>query len=95
MDNPQPLGKFETGSKTALPIYENFIKEAVKKSEARPFKVSDDITMMVVDSSTGQKAKFSSKDTIIEAYKKRNVVNGKVLFLNNNRLDSNNILKFY
>ncbi len=95
MDNPQPLGKFETGSKTALPIYENFIKEAVKKSEARPFKVSDDITMMVVDSSTGQKAKFSSKDTIIEAYKKRNVVNGKVLFLNNNRLDRNNILKFY
>ncbi len=95
MDNPEPLGKFETGSKTALPIYENFIKEAVKKSEARPFKVSNNITMMVVDSSTGQKAKFSSKDTIIEAYKNRNVVNGKVLYLNNNRLDRNNILRFY
>ena len=51
--------------------------------------------MMVVDSSTGQKAKFSSKDTIIEAYKNKNVVNGKVLYLNNNRLDSNNILRFY
>ena len=95
MDNPEPLGKFETGSKTALPIFENFIKEAVKKSEARPFKVSDNITMMVVDSSTGQKAKFSSKDTIIEAYKNKNVVNGKVLYLNNNRLDRNNILRFY
>ena len=95
MDNPEPLGKFETGSKTALPIYESFIKEAVKKSDARPFKVSDNITMMVVDSLTGQKAKFSSKDTIIESYKSKNVVNGKVIYLNNNRLDRNNILRFY
>ena len=95
MDNPEPLGKFETGSKTALPIYESFIKEAVKKSDARPFKVSDNITMMVVDSLTGQKAKFSSKDTIIESYKSENVVNGKVIYLNNNRLDRNNILRFY
>ena len=51
--------------------------------------------MMVVDSTTGQKANFSSKDTIIEAYKNKNVVDGKVLYLNNNRLDTNNILKFY
>ncbi len=95
MDNPQPLGKFETGSKAALPIFENFVKKAVKKSDARPFKVADGITMMVVDSSTGQKAKFSSKDTMIEAYKTKNVINGKVLYSNNNRLETNNILRFY
>ena len=95
MDSPKPLGKYETGSKTALPIFENFIKEAVKKSEARPFKVADGITMMVVDPATGQKAKFSSENTIIEAYKSKNVVNGNVLYSNNNRLDINNILKFY
>ena len=51
--------------------------------------------MMVIDSSTGLKAKFTSKDTIIEAYKKKNVVNGEVLYSNNNRLDTNNVLKFY
>jgi len=95
MDEPKPLGKYETGSKVALPIFENFVKKAIKKSDARPFKVADDIEMMVIDSLTGQKAKFSSKDTIIEAYKKKNVVDGKVLYLNNNRLDSNNVLKFY
>ena len=95
MDNPQPLGKFETGSKTALPIFKNFIEKAIKKSDARPFKVADGITMMVVDSTTGQKAKFSSKDTILEAYKSKNVVDGVILYSNNNRLDSNNILKFY
>ena len=95
MDNPKSLGKFETGSKTALPIFEDFIKQAVKKSDARPFKVSDDITMMIVDSSTGQKADFSSKDTIMEAYKSINVIDGNVLNSNKNRLDKNNILKFY
>ena len=95
MDNPSPLGKFETGSKTALPIFENFVKNGVKKYDARPFKVSDGITLMVVDPNTGQKAKFSSKDTIIEAYKSKNIQDGKVLYLNSNRLDTNNILMFY
>ncbi len=95
MDNPQPLGKFETGSKTALPVFKNFIKKAIKKSEARPFKVAEGITMMVVDPLTGQKAKFSSKDTILEAYKSSNVIDGVILYSNNNRLDTNNILKFY
>ena len=95
MDNPEPLGKFETGSKTALPIFESFIKNAVKKSEARPFKVADDITMMIVDSNTGQKAKFTSKNTITESFKSQNVLDGKILLSNSNRLDTNNILRFY
>ena len=95
MDSPQPLGKFETGSKTALPIFEEFVKKAIKKSDARPFKVPKDITLMVVDPNTGNKAKFSSKNTIIESYKSKNISNGKILYSNNNRLDANNILRFY
>ena len=94
-DSPSPLGKYETGSKTALPIFKDFIKQAVKKSDARPFKAAEDTIMMVVDPKTGQKAKFSTKNTIIEVFKKENVVNGKVLYSNTDRLDSNNILKFY
>ena len=95
MDNPKPLGKFETGSKAALPIFKEFIEKAVKKSEARPFKVPKKMTLMVVDPMTGEKAKFNSKNTIIEAYKSKNVLNGKVLYSDNNRLDTNNILEFY
>jgi len=94
-DDPKPLGKFETGARTALPIFKEFVSEAIKKSEARPFKAAEGTIMMVVDSDTGQKAKFSSKNTIVEVYKEKNVVNGKVLYSNNNRLDTNNILKFY
>ena len=95
MDNPKPLGKFETGSKAALPIFREFIEKSVKKSEARPFKVPENMTLMVVDPLTGEKAKFNSKNTIIEAYKSKNVLNGKVLYSDNNRIDTNNILKFY
>ena len=95
MDNPKPLGKFETGSKAALPIFREFIEKSVKKSEARPFKVPEKMTLMVVDPLTGEKAKFNSKNTIIEAYKSKNVLNGKVLYSDNNRIDINNILKFY
>ena len=61
MDNPAPLGKFETGSKTALPIFENFVKKAIKKSDARPFKVSEGITMMVVDPQQDKKLNFHQK----------------------------------
>ena len=95
MDNPKPLGKFETGSKAALPIFREFIEKSVKKSDARPFKVPEKMTLMVVDPLTGEKAKFNSKNTIIEAYKSKNILNGKVLYSDNNRLDTNNILKFY
>ncbi len=94
-DNPTPLGKYETGSKTALPIFKSFISDSVNKYESRPFKAAKETVMMVVDPLTGQKAKFNSKNTIIEVFKKENVVDGKVLYTNSDRLDSNNILKFY
>ncbi len=94
-DNPTPLGKHETGSKTALPIFKSFISDSVNKYDARPFKAAKGTVMMVVDPLTGQKAKFNSKNTIIEVFKKENVVDGNVLYTNSDRLDSNNILKFY
>ena len=88
---------FVLGGSTGIgsTLVEEFAKQAIKKSDARPFKVPEDITLMVVDPNTGNKAKFSSKNTIIESYKSKNVSNGKIKFLNNNRLDTNNILKFY
>ena len=95
LDNPQPLGKNETGAKTALPIFKYFLELSVNKSQARPFKVPNDIVMMVVDPNTGQKVKFSSKNTIIENYKKKDIVNNKVNRINNKNFDENKILKFY
>ena len=83
-DNPKPLGKNETGSKTALPIFKNFVKTAVKKYNSRPFKVPNDIIMMVIDPKTGKKVEFDTKKTIIENYKKKDVVNNQVRNINSN-----------
>jgi penicillin-binding protein 1A len=95
-DSPRPLGKNETGAKTALPIFKSFVKKAIKKEEARPFKVANNIIMMVIDPLTGQKAQFASKKTIIESYKKNKKDKKDILNLDiNNRLKNNNILKFY
>ena len=93
-DNPKSLGKYETGAKTALPIFGNFVKNAVKKKDARPFKVADNILMKVIDPVTGKKADSGSKSTIIEVYKdsQTDSMSNKDI---NNRLKNNNILKFY
>jgi penicillin-binding protein 1A len=95
-DEPKTLGKYETGAKTALPIFKSFIKKSVKRSEARPFKVAKNIKFLVIDQKTGRKADFGSKTTIIEAFKKSDLT--KNLLINddlNLKLDKNNILKFY
>jgi penicillin-binding protein 1A len=93
-DNPASLGRYETGAKTALPIFKSFIKNAVKKENARPFKVADNILMRVIDPVTGEKALTKSKSTIIESYKnikKDSELNKDI----NNRLKNHNILRFY
>ena len=93
-DNPKSLGKYETGAKTALPIFKSFVKNGIRKEDARPFKVPDNILMKVIDPVTGQRALTESKFTIIEAYKKTETES--VFYKDiNNRLKNDNILKFY
>jgi len=96
MDEPQPLGKYETGSRTAMPIFKEFIQKAVKKKDTRPFKVSENITMVMIDPKTGMKANFTSKETIIEAFKKDSIENNFQLKKDiNDRFNKKNILEFY
>ena len=95
-DEPKSLGRYETGSKTAMPIFESFVKKAIKKGDARPFKVAKNIKFLVIDQKTGRKAHFGSKTTIVEAFKKKDLKSD--LKDNDNlnlKVDKNNILKFY
>ena len=71
------------------------MSKAVKKSEARPFKVPENILMMVIDSKTGEKVNFASKNTIIENYKKKDILNLSGVNVGLNKLNNNNTLKFY
>ena len=96
MDDAKSLGKFETGAKTALPIFKDFIKKSVKKRDARPFKVAKNIIMMVIDPVNGEKANFGTRETVIETFKKDNQNLKNYQFKDiNYRLKNNNILKFY
>ena len=95
-DNPRTLGKFETGSKTALPIFKEFIKNSINNHEARPFKVAKGIKMMVVDASTGKKADSNSKNTIIESFKEEKIANNNKIDIDNIAdVSKTNILRFY
>ena len=94
-DTPKSLGKFETGSKTAMPVFKEFIKKTANTFNARPFKVADDIKMMVVDANTGKKANLKTKNAIIESFK---MTDKNFNVSSNNfdgRLSNTNILKFY
>ena len=95
-DDPKSLGKYETGAKTAIPVFEKFVKKAINKKDARPFKVSKNIKMMVVDAKTGEKANYGSTDTIIEVFKvnqfDKNLIDSNKVF---NNTTKNNIFNFY
>ena len=69
MDTPKPLGKYETGSKTALPIFKEFIKKVVTKKNALPFKIPKNINLAEVDAETGLMPNSNTKKTIFESFK--------------------------
>ena len=74
-----------------MPIFKDFIKKTANTNNARPFKVAENIKMMVVDAKTGKKANSQTKQTIIESFKDNNNLNNDF----ESRFKSINILKFY
>ena len=70
-------------------LLEKSIWLAVNKKDTRPFKVADNVTMMVVDPITGEKESFASKKTIIDSrtinynidyFLKEGILKGESLF---------------
>tara|TARA_B100002051_G_scaffold252404_1_gene265494 strand:+ start:2964 stop:5249 length:2286 start_codon:yes stop_codon:yes gene_type:complete len=94
-DEPSSLGKYETGSRTAMPIFKNFVKNVIKKNSARPFKIPEGIKMLVVNSKTGKRASYSDESIIIEAFKEKNLINNKIQYGNIEYISKENIYKFY
>ena len=94
-DEPSSLGRYETGATTAMPIFKNFVKNAVKKENARPFKVPQGIKMLVVNSVNGERASYNDESIIIEAFKDKDLVNNKIQYGNVDYISKENIYKFY
>ena len=82
-DNPKSLGKYETGSKAALPIFKDFVKKSLFKEDFKEFKIPKSVYLTSLNYDTGQKAPIGGKNTIIEALKVEDINN-----INNNNLIS-------
>ena len=92
-DNPRSLGKYETGSKAALPIFKDFIEKALFKEDFDEFKIPEDIYLTSINYDTGLKSGLGEKNSIIEALKLRDInnINNNNLILSNGR---DKIIKF-
>jgi penicillin-binding protein 1A len=80
-DNPQSLGRYETGAKAALPIFKNFIKKALYKEDFKPFKIPQTIFFSAVNYDTGEKENLGNNNAIIESFKDSDI----------NKLQNNNL----
>ena len=81
-DNPKSLGKFETGSKAALPIFKDFVEKALYKEDFKEFQIPKNIYLTSLNYDTGIKSASGEKNVIIEALKFEDI----------NNIDNNNLI---
>ena len=68
-DRPRSLGRFEEGSSVAVPVFRDFMKDALKGEPGIPFRMPSGIRLVRVNSKTGEPAKYGDKNIILEAFK--------------------------
>ena len=81
-DNPKSLGKYETGSKAALPVFKKFIENAIYKEEMKSFKVPETINFFSINYDNGEFMGFREAKSITEAFKEENAEEIKLKNLN-------------
>ena len=84
-DNPKTLGKFETGSKVALPVFKDFIEKALYKEDFDEFQIPKNIFLTSLNYDTGLKLAPGDKNSITEALKLEDI----------NNIDKNNLISTY
>ena len=92
-DNPRTLGKNETGSKVALPVFKDFIENALYKDDFKDFEIPENIYLTSLNYNTGQKSSPDDKEIIIEALKIKDInnIDNKNLITSN---ESDKLIKF-
>ncbi|MBP3687432.1 MAG: penicillin-binding protein 1A [Alphaproteobacteria bacterium] len=68
-DDPRTLGRIETGASAALPIFYDFMKEALKDKPDLEFRVPEGIRFVRVNPKTGKPAGLDDRVVITEALK--------------------------
>lgn len=68
-DEPRTLGRVETGAAAALPIFNNFMREALASQPDIPFRIPTGIKLVRINHDTGKPATPADKSVIVEALK--------------------------
>ncbi len=68
-DDPKSLGKRETGSSAAVPIFKSFMKEALSDRPVTPFRIPKGIRNVQINAETGARARIGDHRVIWEAFK--------------------------
>ncbi|MDH3594933.1 MAG: penicillin-binding protein 1A [Rhodospirillales bacterium] len=76
-DAPRSLGRNETGSSAAAPVFTSFMAQALEEKPAVPFRVPPGIRLVRINMDTGQLAKPGDRNVIREAFKDGTVPDGK------------------
>ena len=76
-DDPKTLGRRETGSSVAAPLFRDFMAEALKNRKAIPFRIPPGIRLVRVNLATGEVARPGDKKVILEAFKPGTVPSGR------------------
>ncbi|PPR72968.1 MAG: Penicillin-binding protein 1A [Alphaproteobacteria bacterium MarineAlpha3_Bin2] len=76
-DTPKTLGRRETGSSVAAPLFRDFMAAALEKKKAIPFRIPPGIRLVRVNAATGELARAGDKKVIYEAFKPGTVPTGR------------------
>jgi penicillin-binding protein 1A len=68
-DETRPLGRFETGSRAACPIWLSFMQEALAGRPARDFSIPEGIVFAKIDAETGLLAPPGAQEVVFECFK--------------------------
>lgn len=68
-DNPRTLGRKQTGSNVAAPIFKAFMAEALADQPPVPFRIPPGVRMVRIDSQTGALPSGGSEKILVEAFK--------------------------
>jgi penicillin-binding protein 1A len=67
-DTPRSLGKRETGSSVALPVFKEFMTNALKDEPILPFRMPNGIRNVQINASTGARAQAGDTNVIWESF---------------------------
>ncbi len=75
-DEPTSLGKRETGSSVAVPVFRDFMIEALESKPAVPFRIPPGIRLVRIEAASGRLARPGGDRIILEAFKPGTVPSG-------------------